>query len=92
MAKEKKMSALMRDVQVSDELAAIVGPGLMPRTEVTKKLWEYIKKNKLQDSKEKRMINPDAKLAKVVGDRKIDMFQMTKKVNEHVKEPAASRR
>jgi len=92
MAKEKKESALMREVQVSDELAAVVGPGLMPRTEVTKKLWEYIKKFKLQDTKEKRMINPDAKLAKVVGDKKIDMFQMTKKVNEHIKAPAAARR
>lgn len=92
MAKEKKGSALMREVQISDELAAIVGPGPMPRTVVTSKLWEYIKKKQLQDTKEKRMINPDAALSKVVGNKKIDMFQMTKKVNEHIKAPAAARR
>ena len=92
MAKEKKQSALMREVAVSEALQAIVGEGPMPRTEVTKKLWEYIKKNKLQDAKEKRMINPDAKLAKVVGNNKIDMFQMTKKVNAHVKEAEPARR
>ncbi|HXF28821.1 MAG TPA: SWIB/MDM2 domain-containing protein [Chlamydiales bacterium] len=93
MAKEKKVSALMRDVNVSDALAEVVGRGPMPRTEVTKKLWDYIKKHKLQDPNAKRFINPDAKLAKVVGSQKIDMFQMTKKVNVHVKEaqPATAR-
>lgn len=85
MAKEKKQSALMKPVKVSDALAEIVGRGPMPRTEVTKKLWEYIKKNKLQNSQAKRMINPDEKLAKVLGTRNaIDMFQMTKKVSAHL--------
>ena len=82
----KKQSALMRPVQVSDALAEIVGKGPMPRTEVTKKLWEYIKKNKLQDSKAKRQINPDQKLGRVIGNAQIDMFQMTKKVSTHLKE------
>ena len=76
----------MRSVQVSDALAEVVGKGPMPRTEVTKKLWEYIKKNKLQDSKEKRQINPDQKLGRVIGNQQIDMFQMTKKVSSHLKE------
>ena len=82
----KKQSALMRPVQVSDALAEIVGKGPMPRTEVTKKLWDYIKKNKLQDSKAKRQINPDQKLGRVIGNQQIDMFQMTKKVSSHLKE------
>jgi chromatin remodeling complex protein RSC6 len=86
MAKEKKQSALMKPVQVSEALAEIVGRGPMPRTEITKKLWDYIRKNKLQDAKAKRFINPDAKLAKVLGtSNQIDMFQMTKKVSSHVK-------
>ena len=81
MAKE---SALKKPVKVSAELAAIVGNGPMPRTEVTKKLWEYIKKHGLQDAKAKRLINPDQKLGKVIGDQQIDMFQMTKKVSAHL--------
>lgn len=85
MAKEKKQSALMKPVQVSDTLAEIVGRGPMPRTEVTKKLWDYIKKHKLQDPKAKRFINPDDKLSKVLGARQqIDMFQMTKKISAHL--------
>ena len=88
--KEKKPSALLRPVAVSAELAAVVGNGPMPRTEVTKKLWEYIKKHSLQDAKAKRMINPDDKLGKVLGThQQIDMFQMTKKVSQHLKEIAA---
>jgi chromatin remodeling complex protein RSC6 len=86
----KKQSALKRPVQVSDALAEIVGKGPMPRTEVTKKLWEYIKKNKLQDPRAKRQINPDQKLARVVGSQQIDMFQMTRKVSAHLKEMPAS--
>lgn len=87
VTKEKKPSALMRPVQVSKALAEIVGAGPMPRTEVTKKLWDYIKKHKLQDPTAKRFINPDAKLAEVLGGKtKIDMFQMTKKVNAHLKD------
>ena len=83
----KKNSAFMRPVQVSAVLAEVVGPGPMARTEVTKKLWEYIKKHKLQDEKNKRNINPDQKLGKVIGTESIDMFQMTKKVSKHLKEP-----
>ena len=87
MAKEKKQSALMRPVQVSEALAEVVGPGPMPRTEVTKRLWAYIKKHNLQDKNAKRFIIPDAKLAKVFGtNQKIDMFQMTKKVSTHIED------
>ncbi|MBA3237199.1 MAG: hypothetical protein H0T62_02470 [Parachlamydiaceae bacterium] len=82
---EKKTSAFMKPVQVSAALAEIVGAGPMPRTEVTKKLWDYIKKHKLQDAKTKRNINPDAKLSKVLGSAEpIDMFKMTGKVASHL--------
>jgi chromatin remodeling complex protein RSC6 len=84
MAKEKK-SKFMQPMQVSEELAAIVGRGPMPRTEVTKKLWAYIKAHKCQDTKNKRNINPDDKLAKVFGGKKtINMFEMTKLVSKHL--------
>ena len=87
MPKEKKPSAFMKPVGVSDALAEIVGKGPMARTEVTKKLWDYIKKNKLQDPNNKRNINPDDKLAKVFGSSKsIDMFKMTSKVSKHLHE------
>lgn len=88
MAKQQKQSsAFMRPVQVSEALAEIVGHGPMPRTEVTKKLWDYIKKHKLQAKDNKRNINPDAKLAKVFGSSaSIDMFKMTSKVSKHLKE------
>ena len=76
----------MKPLTVSAELEAVVGKGPMPRAQVVKKLWEYIKKNKLQDSKEKRQINPDQKLGRVIGNQQIDMFQMTKKVSSHLKE------
>lgn len=85
MAQEKKQSALMKPVKVSAVLAEVVGNGPMPRTEVTKRVWDYIKKNKLQDPKAKRFINPDDKLGKVLGGRtQIDMFQMTKKISAHL--------
>lgn len=87
-AKEKKNSAFLRPVQISCDLAVIVGQGPMPRTEVAKKLWEYIKKNSLQDAKNKRLINPDQKLALVLGSpQPIDMFKMTSKVSKHLQEP-----
>lgn len=86
--KDKKNSAFMRPIGVSDTLAEVVGPGPMPRTEVTKKVWDYIKKHKLQDQKNKRMINPDQKLGKVLGSpAPIDMFKMTSKIAKHIKEP-----
>ena len=91
MTKDKKNSAFMRPVGISETLAEIVGHGPMPRTEVTKKVWEYIKKHKLQDEKNKRMINPDQKLGKVLGSsHPIDMFQMTSKISKHIKEPELS--
>lgn len=75
----------MQPVNVSADLAAIVGAGPMPRTEIIKKMWDYIKKNSLQDPTNKRNINPDDKLAKVFGTEKpIDMFQMTKMVSQHI--------
>jgi len=84
--KEKKTSAFMQPVDISDDLAEVVGKGPMPRTEITKKLWNYIKKNNLQDAKNKRQINPDSKLAKVFGSSaSIDMFTMTSKVSKHIK-------
>jgi chromatin remodeling complex protein RSC6 len=87
----KKNSAFMRPVQVSEALADVVGPGPMPRTEVTKRVWDYIKKNKLQDQTNKRNINPDAKLGKVLGSNQaIDMFKMTSKIAKHLKEPETS--
>ncbi len=76
----------MQPMKPSKELAAVVGEGPMPRTEVTKKLWAYIKKNNLQDPKNKRNINPDEKLQKVFGGKKaaVNMFEMTKLVNKHL--------
>ena len=84
MAKEKK-SKFMQPMQLSDELVAVVGRGPLPRTEVTKKLWAYIKKNGCQDTKNKRNINPDEKLAKLFGGKKsINMFEMTRLVSKHL--------
>lgn len=84
MAK-KKNTAFMQPVQITDDLKAIVGPGPLPRTEIIKKLWAYIKKNHCQDTKNKRNIIPDEKLAKLFGSKNpIDMFQMTKKVSKHI--------
>lgn len=84
MTKEKK-SKFMQPMQLSEELAAVVGRGPLPRTEVTKKLWAYIKANKCQDTKNKRNINPDDKLAKVFGGKKaINMFEMTRLVSKHL--------
>lgn len=87
MAKQKN-SAFMRPVFLSTNLEAVVGKGPMPRTEVTKKLWDYIKKNDLQDSKDRRKIVPDTALGKVIGSKSIDMFKMTSKVSEHLSDKA----
>jgi chromatin remodeling complex protein RSC6 len=84
MAKAAKNSKFMAPVAVSAELAVIVGKGPMPRTEVTKKLWDYIKKHKCQDLKNKRNIVPDENLAKVLGKKTISMFEMTKLVSKHL--------
>ena len=73
-------------MQPDDALSAVVGSSAMPRTEVTKKLWGYIRRNGLQDSKNRRMINADDKLRPVFGGkRQVSMFEMTKLVNRHMK-------
>lgn len=78
-------SAFMKPLAVSEELAAVVGQGPMPRSEVVKKLWDYIKKNELQDPKNKRNINADEKLKKVFDGREtVNMFEMTKLVSKHL--------
>ncbi len=85
MATKQKTSKFMQPMKPSKDLAAVVGDGPMPRTEVTKKLWAYIKKFNLQDAKNRRNINPDEKLQKVFGVKKaVNMFEMTKLVNKHL--------
>ena len=79
-------AALMKPVQPDDALAAIVGSTPLPRGELTKKLWDYIKKNKLQDKKKRTLINADDALKVVFGGKKqVSMFEMTKLVSGHVK-------
>ena len=81
----KANSAFMKPLNVSSDLAAVVGQGPMPRSEVVKKLWEYIRKNKLQDPTNKRNINADAKLKSVFGGKAVvNMFEMTKLVAKHL--------
>lgn len=81
----KTNSAFMKPLTISSDLAAIVGNGPMPRSEVVKKLWVYIKKNNLQDPKAKRNIVADADLKKVFGGKgTVDMFEMTKLVSKHL--------
>ncbi|MGQ9724378.1 MAG: SWIB/MDM2 domain-containing protein [Tepidimonas sp.] len=77
-------SAFMKPMTPSADLAAIVGAKPLPRTEVTKKVWEYIKKNKLQDATNKRMINADAKLKAVFDKPQVSMFEMTKIISAHL--------
>ncbi len=85
-AKRKPNPAFMKPMTPSPALAMVVGAKPMPRTEVTKKLWDYIKKNKLQDSVNRRMINADANLSAVFGGRsQVSMFEMTKLVNKQLK-------
>jgi chromatin remodeling complex protein RSC6 len=84
--KSKGKSAFMAPLHPSAALAAVVGGKAMPRTQAVKKLWGYIKKHKLQDKKNKRMIKPDAKLAKVFGSSKpMNMFSMMKVLKKHLK-------
>jgi upstream activation factor subunit UAF30 len=85
-AKRVPNPAFMRPMQPDAALGAVVGNNPMPRTEITKKLWGYIKRNGLQDAKERRMINADDKLKPVFnGKVKVSMFEMTKLVNKHIK-------
>lgn len=84
--KRKPNAAFMKAMTPSAALGAVIGAAAQPRTEVTKKIWVYIKKNKLQDPENKRMINADDKLKEVFGGKKqVSMFEMTKLVNKHLK-------
>ncbi len=84
-AKRKPNAAFMKEMTPSPVLAEVVGAKPLPRTEVVKKLWAYIRKNNLQDPKEKRMINADDKLKAVFGGKKqVSMFEMTKLVNKQL--------
>jgi len=85
-SKRKPSAAFMRPMTLSDALGAVVGMKPIPRTEVTKKLWHYIKRNNLQDRINRRMINADDKLKRVFGGKsKVSMFEMTKLVSKHMK-------
>ncbi|MEY3953817.1 MAG: hypothetical protein RLZZ397_697 [Pseudomonadota bacterium] len=82
---KKANSAFMKPLTPSAELAAVVGAAPLPRTEVTKKVWDYIKKNKLQDAANKRNINADAKLKPIFKKDQVTMFEMTKLLSAHLK-------
>ena len=85
-AKRKPNAAFMKPVTPNEKLAAVVGAAPLPRTELTKKLWAYIKKNGLQDKKNRRMINADDKLKVVFGGKgQVSMFDMTKLVSKNLK-------
>jgi chromatin remodeling complex protein RSC6 len=84
-AKRAANPAFMAPKTPSAQLGEVVGTKPIPRTEIVKKIWEYIKKNKLQDQKNKRMINADAKLKPIFGKAQISMFELAKVVNNHVK-------
>ena len=85
-SKRKPNAAFMKAMTPSASLAAVIGSTPMPRTEVTKKIWDYIKKNKLQDAINRRLINADEKLRAVFGGKgKVSMFEMTKLVSNHLK-------
>jgi upstream activation factor subunit UAF30 len=84
-SKRKPNAAFMKPVTPDDKLAAVVGSKPLPRTELTKKLWDYIRKNKLQDAKNRRMINADDALKAVFnGKKQVSMFDMTKLVSGHL--------
>ncbi len=89
MNKKKKPNAFMKPVKPSSDLAKIVGNKEMPRTEITKKVWDYIKKNNLQDTNNKRMINSDDLLKPIFGSKKqVNMFEMTKLISGHITDTA----
>ncbi len=83
--KRKPNPAFMKPLTPSTSLAAVIGASPMPRTQVVKKLWDYIKKNKLQDAKNRRNINADDKLKALFGKATVSMFEMTKIVSKHLK-------
>ena len=85
MAKRQPNAAFMKPMQPDDKLAKVVGASAIPRTEVTKKVWAYIKKHGLQDQTNKRMINADESLKAIFGGKaQVNMFEMTKLVNSHL--------
>ncbi|MBU4612541.1 SWIB/MDM2 domain-containing protein [Achromobacter sp. GG226] len=83
-AARKPNAAFMKPLKPSAELAAVIGSEPLPRTEVTKKIWEYIKKHDLQDANNRRNINADDKLKKLFGKDQVSMFELTKIVNGHL--------
>jgi chromatin remodeling complex protein RSC6 len=85
-SKRKPNPAFMKPLTLSEDLGAVVGNNPLPRTEVTKKLWAYIKRNGLQDAVNRRLINADEKLKRIFGGKsKVSMFEMTKLVSKHMK-------
>lgn len=84
-AARKPNAAFMKPVTPSATLAAIIGPDAIPRTEVTKKIWEYIKKHDLQDPQNRRNINADEKLRPLFEKDQVSMFELTKLVSAHLK-------
>ena len=84
-AARKPNPAFMAPLTPGDKLAAVIGDKPAPRTEIVKKIWDYIKKNNLQDSKNKRMINADAKLKPLFGKDQVSMFDLAKIVNDNIK-------
>ena len=83
-AKRAPNAAFMKQMNISPALAAVIGATPIPRTEVTKKIWEYIKKNNLQDAANKRNINADDKLKVIFGKPQVTMFEMTKLISAHL--------
>jgi upstream activation factor subunit UAF30 len=83
-AKRTPNAAFMKPMQPSEQLQSVVGGSAMPRTEITKKLWQYIKRKGLQDSKNRRMINADENLRPIFKKDQVSMFDMTKLVNKHL--------
>ncbi len=81
----KPNAAFMKPLTPSPTLAAVIGNEAVPRTEVTKRIWDYIKKNNLQDPKNRRNINADAKLRPLFGKDQVSMFELTKLVSQHLK-------
>ena len=84
-AKRKPNAAFMKPLTPSAALAAVIGAAAQPRTEVTSKLWAYIKKNNLQDKVNKRLVNADAKLKEIFGKAQVSMFEMAGLIGKHVK-------
>ncbi|MFZ4652650.1 MAG: SWIB/MDM2 domain-containing protein, partial [Rubrivivax sp.] len=83
--KRTPSAAFMKPMTPSAQLAAVIGDKALPRTEVTRKVWDYIKKNGLQDSAKKTMINADAKLKEIFKKAQVSMFEMTKLISGHLK-------